>query len=160
MPKRNQEHAFAFGTSPVAKCTIMYCHLFTQLVTTIQYTLILWRAREWAREREREREMIWMVKKALYFWTKSMKIIWLKLIESCYFCKISVWYNVIRHWTTSFEGKKATYHKGPGNTWNHPFRQGKTCPLCCYLFSFHNYSKTPSRGLWPNLCMICHHHCP
>ena len=28
MPKRNQEHAFAFGTSPVAKCTIMYCHLF------------------------------------------------------------------------------------------------------------------------------------
>lgn len=28
MPKRNQEHAFAFGTSPVAKCTIMYCHPF------------------------------------------------------------------------------------------------------------------------------------
>lgn len=159
MPKRNQEHAFAFGTSPVAKCTIMYCHLFYTIGHHHPIYSNFMKSKG-VSEREREREMIWMVKKALYFWTKSMKIIWLKLIESCYFCKISVWYNVIRHWTTSFEGKKATYHKGPGNMWNHPFRQGKTCPLCCYLFSFHNYSKTPSRGLWPNLCMICHHHCP
>ena len=87
MPKRNQEHAFAFGTSPVAKCTIMYCHLF---YTMGHHHPIYSNFMKSKGVSEREREMIWMVKKALYFWTKSMKIIWLKLIESCYFCKISV----------------------------------------------------------------------
>ena len=57
MPKRNQEHAFAFGTSPVAKCTIMYCHLFYTIGHHHPiYSNFMKSKGVSERERERERE--------------------------------------------------------------------------------------------------------